>query len=61
MCYVSAEEPRKHSVGIELKEVDRVEYQVSVQSRVAQMSLRGWVDHMSGALPKIIAKNHDIS
>ncbi|EPS30751.1 hypothetical protein POX_b02246 [Penicillium oxalicum] len=27
VCYVSAEEPRKHSVGIELKEVDRVEYQ----------------------------------
>ncbi|KAL2218148.1 EAP30/Vps36 family-domain-containing protein [Thermoascus aurantiacus ATCC 26904] len=27
VCYVSADEPRKYSVSIELKEVDRVEYQ----------------------------------
>lgn len=28
ICYVSVDEPRKYSVSIELKEVDRVEYQV---------------------------------
>jgi ESCRT-II complex subunit VPS36 len=28
VCYVAAEEPRKFSVGIDLKEIDRAEYQV---------------------------------
>lgn len=28
VCYIAAEEPRKFSVGIDLKEVDRAEYQV---------------------------------
>ncbi|CAL5869437.1 uncharacterized protein PFLUO_LOCUS3666 [Penicillium psychrofluorescens] len=27
VCYVAAEEPRKYSVGIDLKEIDRAEYQ----------------------------------
>jgi ESCRT-II complex subunit VPS36 len=30
VCYVAAEEPRKFSVGIDLKEVDRAEYQVEL-------------------------------
>lgn len=29
ICYVAADNPRKCSVGIDLKEIDRVEYQVS--------------------------------
>lgn len=28
VCYIAAEEPRKFSVGIDLREVDRAEYQV---------------------------------
>ncbi|KAJ6161309.1 vacuolar protein sorting protein [Penicillium chermesinum] len=28
VCYVATEEPRKYSVGIELKEIDRAEHQV---------------------------------
>jgi ESCRT-II complex subunit VPS36 len=28
VCYVAADDPRKYSIAIELKEVDRVEYQV---------------------------------
>ncbi|KAJ5300690.1 tRNA-ribosyltransferase [Penicillium atrosanguineum] len=27
VCYVAAEDPRKHSVGIDLKEIDRADYQ----------------------------------
>jgi hypothetical protein len=28
VCYVATEDPRKYSVAIDLKEIDRVEYQV---------------------------------
>lgn len=28
VCYIAVEEPRKFSVGIDLKEIDRAEYQV---------------------------------
>lgn len=28
VCYVAVEEPRKHSVAIDLKDIDRAEYQV---------------------------------
>ena len=32
ICYVAVDEPRKCSVGIDLKEVDRAEYQVRLLS-----------------------------
>lgn len=28
ICYVAADEPRKYSVGIDLKDIDRADYQV---------------------------------
>lgn len=28
ICYVAADEPRKYSVGIDLKEIDKPDYQV---------------------------------
>lgn len=30
VCYVAVDEPRKHSVAIDLKDIDRVEYQVCI-------------------------------
>lgn len=32
VCYISADEPRKYSVAIDLKEIDRAEYQVGSTS-----------------------------
>lgn len=32
VCYVSADEPRNYCVGIDLKEIDRAEYQVRMLS-----------------------------
>jgi hypothetical protein len=35
ICYVDVKDPRKYSVAIDLKDVDRIEYQVDTQiSRV---------------------------
>lgn len=34
VCYVAVEEPRKFSVGIDLKDIDRAEYQVVLRPAV---------------------------
>lgn len=34
VCYVAAEEPRKYAVGIDLKEIDRAEYQVGAPALI---------------------------
>lgn len=36
VCYVSAEEPRKYCIGIDLKEIDRAEYQVGALGPTAE-------------------------
>lgn len=37
VCYISAEEPRKYCIGIDLKEIDRAEYQVGAPDPCCMM------------------------
>lgn len=37
VCYISAEEPRKYCIGIDLKEIDRAEYQVEAPDPCSMM------------------------
>ena len=39
VCYVAVDEPRKYSVGIDLKDIDRTEYQVR-SSLIMQIDLK---------------------
>ena len=54
VCYVDEKEPRKNSVALDLQEVDKVEYQVCVQSSgcIQELNFR------SGRLLEIFPKDH---
>jgi len=64
VCYVAAEDPRKYSVAIDLKELDRVESQVCmtcmhVQARsLSFQSLTSF--RVKGWLPEVLSKAHNI-
>ena len=61
VCYVAAEEPRKFSLGIDLKEIDRAEYQVVPRSTIRLLcSLTDWNVTLGGFL-QVIAQDHHIS
>jgi len=61
VCYVAAEEPRKFSLGIDLKEIDRAEYQVVPRSTIRLLcSLTDWNVTLGGLL-QVIAQDHHIS
>lgn len=60
VCYVAAEEPRKFSLGIDLKEIDRAEYQVVPRSTIRLLcSLTYWNVTLGGFL-QVIAQDHHI-
>lgn len=60
VCYIAAEEPRKYAVGIDLREVDRAEYQVGARD---SYSIKWQLTHgtgFTGRFPEIFPEGDNI-
>ena len=54
ICYVDNAEPRKYSVGVDLKDVDTTEYYVCAVFRLSCFH----TDNETGRLPEVLAESH---
>jgi Vacuolar protein sorting protein 36 Vps36 len=57
VCYVDEKDPRKHSAAFDLREIERVEYQVCADPYLAFSHSKS----NSGRFLKIISKDHPTS
>lgn len=57
ICYVDKEAPRKHSVALDLKAIERYEFYVSLSRRDVQVDI-DTNSIISGRFPQVVSKDH---
>lgn len=56
ICYVDKTEPRKHSVALDLKSIERFEFYVNITSQPFSVQLLMFIP--SGRVPQVVSQNY---